>query len=162
GRQEQCVAALGERVDDLVRAPEAHGVVKPVDRTQDDVERDRLRVRADAERLADGPGVEVAPRGRADDLAVALDGLAVERGRQHGSVLSSPGPMRVKIVDAFTDRAFAGNPAAVCFLDGADWPDAGWMQRVAVELNMPMTAFALPQGGDWGLRWFTPLIEERL
>ena len=54
--------------------------------------------------------------------------------------------MRVRIVDAFTDRAFAGNPAAVCFLDGADWPDADWMQRVAAELNMPMTAFALPHG----------------
>ena len=70
--------------------------------------------------------------------------------------------MRVRIVDAFTDQAFAGNPAAVCFLDGADWPDADWMQRVAAELNMPMTAFALPRGDDWGLRWFTPLIEERL
>jgi PhzF family phenazine biosynthesis protein len=70
--------------------------------------------------------------------------------------------MRVRIVDAFTDRPFAGNPAAVSVLDG-DWPDAGWMQQLAAELNMPMTAFARPQGGgDWGLRWFTPRIEERL
>jgi PhzF family phenazine biosynthesis protein len=70
--------------------------------------------------------------------------------------------MRVQIVDAFTDRAFAGNPAAVCRVDG-DWPDAVWMQRVAAELNLPMTAFVQPpRGGIRGLRWFTPLIEERL
>jgi PhzF family phenazine biosynthesis protein len=70
--------------------------------------------------------------------------------------------MRVRIVDAFTDRPFAGNPAAVTVVDG-DWPDAGWMQQLAAELNVPMTAFARPQGdGDWGLRWFTPRIEERL
>jgi len=70
--------------------------------------------------------------------------------------------MRVRIVDAFTDRAFAGNPAAVVTLDGAAWPDAAWMQQVAAELNMPMTAFVRPHDDGWGLRWFTPLIEERL
>ena len=70
--------------------------------------------------------------------------------------------MRLRIVDAFTERAFAGNPAGVCLLDAGDWPDAGWMQQVAAELNLPMTAFVLPQGDDWGLRWFTPLVEERL
>jgi PhzF family phenazine biosynthesis protein len=71
--------------------------------------------------------------------------------------------MRVRIVDAFTDRAFAGNPAAVCVLGEADWPDAARMQQVAAELNMPMTAFARERGdGEWGLRWFTPRIEERL
>jgi PhzF family phenazine biosynthesis protein len=71
--------------------------------------------------------------------------------------------MRIRIVDAFTDRLFAGNPAAVCLLEGGDWPDATWMQQLAAELNMPMTAFARAQGdGTWGLRWFTPRIEERL
>jgi PhzF family phenazine biosynthesis protein len=71
--------------------------------------------------------------------------------------------MRVRLVDAFTDRAFAGNPAAVCMLDGTEWPEAARMQQLAAELNMPMTAFVLPQGdGDWGLRWFTPRLEERL
>ena len=71
--------------------------------------------------------------------------------------------MRVRIVDAFTDRPFAGNPAAVCLLEAGDWPDAAWMQQLAAELNLPMTAFVRPQGdGEWGLRWFTPRIEDRL
>ena len=74
--------------------------------------------------------------------------------------------MRIRIVDAFTDRAFAGNPAGVCLLDAGDWPDAGWMLSVAAELNLPMTAFGRPlePGGeaDWGLRWFMPRKEERL
>ena len=71
--------------------------------------------------------------------------------------------MRIRIVDAFTDRPFAGNPAAVCLLDGRDWPEARWMQRVAAELRTPMTAFVLAGDGQrFGLRWFTPRIEERL
>jgi PhzF family phenazine biosynthesis protein len=71
--------------------------------------------------------------------------------------------MRVRIVDAFADRPFEGNPAAVCVLDGPGWPRDEWMQQLAAELNMPMTAFVRAQGdGDWGLRWFTPQIEERL
>ena len=74
--------------------------------------------------------------------------------------------MRIRIIDAFTDRPFAGNPAAVCLLDGDAWPDAGWMQRLAAELNLSETAFAhpLPAGAeaDWALRWFTPAIEEKL
>lgn len=69
--------------------------------------------------------------------------------------------MRIRIVDAFTDQAFAGNPAGVCVLDG-DWPGEAWMQQLAAELHLPMTAFARRQGDDWGLRWFTPRIEERL
>ena len=40
--------------------------------------------------------------------------------------------MRIRIIDAFTDRPFSGNPAAVCLLDDADaWPDEAWMQQVA-------------------------------
>lgn len=74
--------------------------------------------------------------------------------------------MRIRIIDAFTDRPFAGNSAAVCLLDTADWPDEGWMQRVAAELNLSETAFAhpLPPGGDadWALRWFTPTVETNL
>lgn len=45
-------------------------------------------------------------------------------------------------IDAFTDRAFAGNPAAVCFLDKPR-PDA-WMQALAAEMNLSETAFLLP------------------
>ncbi len=66
--------------------------------------------------------------------------------------------MRIRVVDAFTDRAFAGNPAGVCVVER--WPDAPWMQRVAAELNLSETAFARPRpDGDWDLRWFTPTVE---
>jgi PhzF family phenazine biosynthesis protein len=60
-------------------------------------------------------------------------------------------------IDAFTDRAFAGNPAAVCLLPAAR--DAGWMQSVAAEMNLAETAFLVPRGGGYDLRWFTPTIE---
>jgi PhzF family phenazine biosynthesis protein len=63
-------------------------------------------------------------------------------------------------VDAFTDRPFAGNPAAVCLLDSA--PAASWMQSVANEMNLSETAFVVPQDGAFGLRWFTPAIEVEL
>jgi len=74
--------------------------------------------------------------------------------------------MRIRIIDAFTDRPFAGNPAAVCLLDTATWPDEGWMQHVATEMNLSETAFAhpLPENADadWALRWFTPTVEVNL
>jgi PhzF family phenazine biosynthesis protein len=60
-------------------------------------------------------------------------------------------------VDAFTDRPFAGNPAAVCVLPAAR--DAGWMQLVAREMNLAETAFLVRRGDDFDLRWFTPAIE---
>ncbi|MER5642475.1 PhzF family phenazine biosynthesis protein [Kitasatospora sp. NPDC002227] len=71
--------------------------------------------------------------------------------------------MRIRIVDAFTDRPFAGNPAAVCVLDGPEWPEERWMRRVAAEVNLSETAYvrALP-GGGWALRWFTPTEEANL
>ncbi|WP_399882589.1 PhzF family phenazine biosynthesis protein [Streptomyces sp. BBFR51] len=69
--------------------------------------------------------------------------------------------MRIRIVDAFTDRPFAGNPAGVLLLDA--FPDDDRLQRVALEVNHAETAFAhrLPAGGeaDWALRWFTPATE---
>ncbi|EYT78049.1 MULTISPECIES: PhzF family phenazine biosynthesis protein [unclassified Streptomyces] len=69
--------------------------------------------------------------------------------------------MRIRIVDAFTDRPFAGNPAGVLLLDA--FPEDPWLQRVALEVNHAETAFAhpLPAGGeaDWALRWFTPATE---
>ncbi|MFF4564686.1 PhzF family phenazine biosynthesis protein [Streptomyces sp. NPDC001435] len=69
--------------------------------------------------------------------------------------------MRIRIVDAFTDRPFAGNPAGVLLLDA--FPDDDWLQSVAMEVNHAETAFAhpLPKGGaaDWALRWFTPVAE---
>ena len=74
--------------------------------------------------------------------------------------------MRIRVIDAFTDRPFAGNPAAVCLLDGDTWPDEAWMRRVAAEMNLSETAFAhpLPAGSDadWALRWFTVVQEVNL
>ena len=62
-------------------------------------------------------------------------------------------------VDAFTDRIFAGNPAAVLVLGGECLPDAV-MQAIAAENNLAETAFASPgPGGAWKLRWFTPVHE---
>ncbi|GAB4352369.1 MAG: PhzF family phenazine biosynthesis protein [Immundisolibacter sp.] len=62
------------------------------------------------------------------------------------------------IVDAFTDRPFAGNPAAVCLPDTPR--DAAWMQALAGEMNLSETAFLHPRAdGDWDLRWFTPAVE---
>jgi PhzF family phenazine biosynthesis protein len=66
-------------------------------------------------------------------------------------------PTPIYVVDAFTDRPFAGNPAGVCPLD-APRPD-DWMQAVAAEMNHAETAFTIPEGAGWRLRWFTPAVE---
>lgn len=67
--------------------------------------------------------------------------------------------MRVPMfqVDAFTSRRFAGNPAAVMPLDS--FPDENIMQAIAAENNLAETAFLVPDGGDYRLRWFTPTTE---
>ncbi len=65
------------------------------------------------------------------------------------------------IVDAFSERPFRGNPAAVCVLSRQT--TAEWMQAVAAEFNLPMTAFVLPHStGGYELRWFTPVVEVEL
>ena len=67
--------------------------------------------------------------------------------------------IRISQVDAFTDRRFAGNPAAVCVL--TEPADETWMQDVAGEMNLSETAFAqrLGSGSRFNLRWFTPTKE---
>jgi predicted PhzF superfamily epimerase YddE/YHI9 len=66
-------------------------------------------------------------------------------------------------VDAFTDRPFAGNPAAVALLPEGAWPPEAWMQDVGAEMNLSETAFVKPDGkGAFGLRWFTPAKEVEL
>jgi PhzF family phenazine biosynthesis protein len=67
--------------------------------------------------------------------------------------------MRVPIyqLDAFTTRRFAGNSAAVMLLEGF-LPDAT-MQAIAAENNLAETAFVVPDGSDYRLRWFTPTVE---
>ena len=60
-------------------------------------------------------------------------------------------------VDAFTDRVFGGNPAAVCPLE--TWPDDALMQAIAAENNLSETAFFVSEGDGFRLRWFTPALE---
>ena len=60
-------------------------------------------------------------------------------------------------VDAFTDKPFRGNPAAVCILPGPR--DESWMQNVAREMNLSETAFLHEQEDGFSLRWFTPGVE---
>lgn len=60
-------------------------------------------------------------------------------------------------IDAFTDRRFGGNPAGVVPLDR--WLPDATMQAVAAENNVAETAFFVPEGERYGLRWFTPTVE---
>jgi PhzF family phenazine biosynthesis protein len=71
-------------------------------------------------------------------------------------------PPRLFQIDAFTDRPFAGNPAAVCVLDAP--AGEAWMPALAAETNLPATAFVAPDpgGGGWSLRWFTATNELQL
>jgi PhzF family phenazine biosynthesis protein len=61
------------------------------------------------------------------------------------------------LVDAFAERPFTGNPAAVCPLDS--WPSDEWLQAVAMEMNQAETAFLVREGDSFRLRWFTPAVE---
>jgi PhzF family phenazine biosynthesis protein len=70
--------------------------------------------------------------------------------------------MQAFVVDAFTDRPFAGNPAAVCLgtvASGHELGDERWMQRVAAEFNLAETAFLAGGPASYDLRWFTPEVE---
>lgn len=58
------------------------------------------------------------------------------------------------VVDAFTDRVFAGNPAAVCVM--GEWLPDETMVNIALENNLSETAFAVREGANYRLRWFTP------
>ena len=63
-------------------------------------------------------------------------------------------------VDAFTNKPFSGNPAAVCLLPGEK--DDRWLQQVAQEMNLSETAFLLWKRDGFSLRWFTPTVEVAL
>mgnify|MGYP001178251407 CR=1 FL=1 len=67
--------------------------------------------------------------------------------------------MRLKMyqVDAFASEVFEGNPAAICPLD--DWLPDATMQSIALENNLAETAFFIPKGDGYRLRWFTPGTE---
>ena len=62
--------------------------------------------------------------------------------------------MKQYVVDAFTDKVFAGNPAAVCVLD--EWLPEELMMKITVENNLSETAFTVKEGDKYHLRWFTP------
>ena len=66
-------------------------------------------------------------------------------------------PQSIIQVDAFADKPFAGNPAAVCILE--ELRDDVWMQHVAREMNLSETAFLIKQPEGYDLRWFTPTVE---
>jgi predicted PhzF superfamily epimerase YddE/YHI9 len=66
--------------------------------------------------------------------------------------------LELTVVDAFTDRPFTGNPAAVAIVDA--FPDDARMQAVAAEMNLSETAFVVPRpDGDHDLRWLSPSVE---
>ena len=60
----------------------------------------------------------------------------------------------IVVVDAFAEAPYSGNPAAVCVLNRPA-PDV-WMQAVAAQMNLAETAFVVPEGDTFRLRWFTP------
>ena len=68
--------------------------------------------------------------------------------------------MKQYIVDAFTDRPFSGNPAAVCVMDR--WPSEASMRKLAMENNLSETAFLVKEDRGYHLRWFTPGTEVEL
>ena len=68
--------------------------------------------------------------------------------------------MKQYIVDAFTDKPFSGNPAAVCVMDA--WPSEEAMMKLAMENNLSETAFIVKEETGYRLRWFTPGTEVAL
>lgn len=68
--------------------------------------------------------------------------------------------MKQYIVDAFTNKPFAGNPAAVCVMDS--WPSEESMMKLAMENNLSETAFIVKEEKEYHLRWFTPGTEVEL
>ncbi len=67
--------------------------------------------------------------------------------------------MKLKLyqIDAFAEKVFSGNPAAVCLLD--DWLPSEVMQQIAQENNLAETAFIVQEDNGYRLRWFTPEVE---
>ncbi|MBR2520849.1 MAG: PhzF family phenazine biosynthesis protein [Oscillospiraceae bacterium] len=68
--------------------------------------------------------------------------------------------MKQYIVDAFTNKPFSGNPAAVCVMDR--WPSDSSMMLLAMENNLSETAFIVKESDAYRLRWFTPGTEVEL
>lgn len=65
--------------------------------------------------------------------------------------------LSLAVIDAFAERPYAGNPAAICMMTEMLTDQALW--RIAAEMNLSETAFLLPEHDHWRLRWFTPTAE---
>src|SRR5579863_3075654 len=83
----------------------------------------------------------------------ALRGGSDRLGTSTGALM----PIDLFHVAAFTPRAFAGHPAAVCLCPEA--PEPGWMQQVAAAMNLSETSFVVARADGFDLRWFTPTGE---
>jgi PhzF family phenazine biosynthesis protein len=83
--------------------------------------------------------------------------LALQSQAPNGPLLYPAMRTPIFQVDAFTTRLFAGNPAAVMPMDR--FPDDAKLQAIATENNLAETAFLVPDGDDYRLRWFTPTVE---
>jgi PhzF family phenazine biosynthesis protein len=99
-------------------------------------------------------------QGSACDLSdVGWDLPEDVHGQENVSAVSKGDPSVIPIyqVDAFTDRLFEGNPAAVCPL--TDWLSDDLLQKIAAENNLSETAFFVSRDDEFELRWFTPEVE---
>lgn len=90
-------------------------------------------------------------------LGCVLRPNALRCQMHHPDCLSQIKKMKLYVVDAFTDRPFSGNPAAICLLDQQKNDD--WMQQLAIEMNYSETAFIRRLDQGFELRWFTPAYE---
>ena len=68
--------------------------------------------------------------------------------------------LKVYVANAFSEKKFGGNPAAVVPLN--EWLSDMLMQQIAAQNNLSETAYIVPQGDDYGIRWFTPAVEVSL
>src|SRR5580693_2089436 len=68
--------------------------------------------------------------------------------------------LKVYIANAFSEKKFGGNPAVVVPLN--EWLNDMLMQQIAAQNNLPETVFIVPQGDDYSIRWFTPVVEVSL
>src|SRR5450755_4573788 len=68
--------------------------------------------------------------------------------------------LKVYIANAFTDKQFGGNPAAIVPLK--EWLSDILMQQIAAQNNLSETAYFVPKGDDYEIRWFTPVVEVSL
>ena len=85
--------------------------------------------------------------------------MKIVKGMQ-GSAERNENYMKQYIIDAFTDKPFSGNPAAVCVMD--KWPSEEYMKKLAMENNLSETAYIVKEDKGYHLRWFTPGSEVEL